>query len=379
MLAEGKQHVSYTLDDDDVRSQAVNDPRTLVTQAGDGLLVIDEVQRAPELLLAIKAEVDRNPQPGRFVLTGSSDLLRLPHTPDSLAGRAVTLPLWGLSAGELAGAPDDFAAFVLAGHDWHGFTTSWSRDDYATALCCGSYPEAMRLEPADRSVWLRSYLDRLLRRDVPNVGRAIPAARLRTMLRLLAANPSGELVLARLADQLAVTAPTVRDHIELLEAMYLVQSLPPWTANLTKREVGRNKTSVCDAGLATQLTRATPAKLTSPALAEHFGALLESFVTMELIKQQTWTTAPFELFHFRDRNGPEVDIVMEFADGEVFLIEVKASQSYRSDYFTHMKKLAASIGNRCLGGVVLGTAPYAFRHADKFWGLPISALWESVP
>ena len=378
MLAADRTHVSLTLDDEEVRRQALDDPRTLAGQGGDGLLVIDEIQRAPELLLAIKAEADRHPRPGRFLLTGSSDLLRMSRTPDSLAGRAVTLPLMGFSRGELVGVRDDFGSQIRSGHiqdPWRGFVSEWTRADYAAAVCQGSYPEALRLTDDDRPVWLRSYLDRLLRRDVQAIGRAIPATRLRAMLRLLAANQSGELVLSRLADQLGASGPTVRGYVDVLETMYLTSSLPPWAANLTKREVGRTKVSVQDSALAALLARTSPAKLTSLATAEYFGALLEGFVTTELLKQQTWTAEPFELFHFRDRDGLEVDIVMEFEDGGVFLIEVKASQTYRSDYFAPMKRLADKLGDRFLGGAVFGTAQFTFQHADRLWGLPIAALW----
>ncbi|MCL2465307.1 MAG: ATP-binding protein, partial [Micrococcales bacterium] len=334
MLAEGRSHTSLTLDDEAVRRQALDDPRTLASQGGDGLLIVDEVQRAPELLLAIKAQVDRDPRPGRFILTGSSDLMRLSKTPDSLAGRAVTLPLMGFSLGEQLGLDDDFAAAASQRASWQGFTSRWSRTDYAVALCRGSYPEAIGLADADRRVWLRSYLDRLLTGDVRAIGRALPSTRLRSVLRLIAANQSGELVLARLASQLGVTAPTIRECLDVLETMYLVSSLPPWSANLTRRETGRSKVRLDDSALASILVRTSPDKLTSLASAEYFGALLEAFVVTELRKQQTWTKTPFEMYQFRDADGLEVDIVLEFDDGGVFLLEVKASQTYRSEYFS---------------------------------------------
>jgi len=377
MLAADRPHVVVTLDDDEVRRQAQADPRSLAAQGGDGLLIVDEIQRAPELILAIKAAVDRDTRRGRFILTGSSDLLRLSRTPDSLAGRAVTLPLLGLSMGERAGSADDFAARIRGGRPWRGFTTRWRREDYADVLCRGSYPEAINLTQRQRAVWLRSYLDRVLHGDVRAIGRALPATGLRSVLALLAANQSGELVYARLARQLDASPATIREYVGVLETMYLVSSLPPWTANLTKREVGRSKAIVTDSALAALLTRTSPERLRALVNAEFFGVLLEGFVVAELAKQQTWTTQPYELFQFRDADGLEVDIVMEFEDGAVFLLEVKASATYRSEYFSGIQRLAAKLGDRFLGGAVLGTHDASFMYGQNLWGLPIAALWEA--
>ncbi|MDR2895439.1 MAG: ATP-binding protein [Propionibacteriaceae bacterium] len=375
-LAKGRDAVFYTLDDAEVREQAETDARTLVQQGGDGLLVIDEIQRSPQLLLAIKAAVDRDTRPGRFILTGSSDLLRLSQTPDSLAGRAVTLPLMGFSQGELAGIVDDFAGWIHEAGFYRSLSPMPSREDYASILLRGSYPEAVKLAPENRPAWLRSYVERLLRLDVVSLGRSLPATRLRAVLRLLAANQAGELVYARLADQLGVSAPTVRENVELLETICLATSIPAWSTNLTRRAVGRSKVIIQDSAMAAYLTGSTASKLLSVTAAPFFGELLEGFVASELLKQQAWTSRPFELFHYRDSSGLEVDLVMEFDDGSVFLIEVKASQTYRSEFFAPMKKLAQRIGPRCLGGVVFGTSNISFQHTDRFWGLPIARLWS---
>jgi len=376
MLAAGRPHVWFTLDDEAARQQALDDPRTFATQGGDGLLVVDEIQRAPDLLLAIKAAVDRDPRPGRFLLTGSSDVLRMSSAPDSLAGRAVTIPLMGFSLGEANGRADDFAHQVRHRDTWVGHTSAWTRDQYADAICRGSYPEVRRLDDRDRRLWLTSYLDRVLRLDSRAVSRSMSAPRLTSILRLIAANQAGELVYARLADQLGISAPTVRDYVDALHTLFLTVSVPPWTANLTKREVGRPTVSVQDSGVAALMNRATASHLTALASAEHFGSLLEGLVTTELLKQRTWTSEPFEVFKFRDSDGIEVDIVLEFEDGAVYLIEVKSTQTPRSDSFTSMRKLAARVGSRFLGGAVLSTTPTSFRQDDTLWSLPVSALWD---
>ena len=377
MLVEDKPHVSLTLDHDDTRQAALDDPRGFVQAAGDGILVLDEVQRAPELLLAVKAAIDEDRRPGRFVLTGSSDLLRSTRVPDSLAGRAVTVPLWGFSQGEINQSADDFAAWVCNMSDPMTLTSAWTRQDYITELSKGSYPEARALSESHRRVWLRNYTERLLNRDVAEIGRRVSSATLGRILRLVAANQSGEMVKARIANETGLPESSVTNYLDVLSILYLTTDLPPWTPNLTSREVGRHKVSVADAGLALNVSRTDVSQLALPTQALHLGAVLESFVVAELMKQQTWTSAPFELYHYRVSKGPELDIVMEFDDGRVFLLEVKASQTYRGTFATSLKTVATQLGSRFIGGAVLSTSTVPFRYADNIWGLPISSVWQA--
>lgn len=379
MLTVGRAHVSVSLDDVDVADAARLDPRAFVTQAGSGTLVIDEVQREPALLLAVKSAIDSDRRPGRFIMTGSSDLLRLSRTPDSLAGRAVTIDLHGLSQGELAEHPDDFAAWV--GRDWGTEPTkvrsSWSRTDYAHMLTRGGYPEVRDLSGRLRAVWFDSYLDRLLTRDVYDVSRGLSSDRLSAVLRLVAANQGGELVPTRLADALSIPKSTISTYLSALSTLYLTNDLPPWGANLTKREIGRHKVAVADSGLATWIARLHTTALEALTAATAFGAQLEAFVAGELAKQRGWSAEEYDLYHFRDRNGLEVDLVIEYGDGRVFLIEVKASSTYRSDHIRGIRQLAERLGDRFIGGAVLGLSTESRQLAQGIWGLPISALWEN--
>lgn len=378
MLVDDTPFHQFTLDDDSVRAAAMNDSAAFVQQFPDETLVIDEIQRAPELLLAIKASIDRDRQPGRFLLTGSSDLLGLSRTPDSLAGRAVTLDLHGLSQGELLGRSEDFASWLRRlPESPQGFTTQWSRESYVAALAQGGYPELIDLTPRMRSVWIDSYLERLLRRDVGDVSRGLSTDRLAAVLRLLAANQSGELVQARLADDLGMPKSSIASYIAALQTLYLTHDLPPWGANLTKREVGRHKVSVADSALAMRLNRADPRTLVSLTSASALGALLEAFAVGELAKQRGWSAEEFDLYHFRDRDGLEVDIVVEFADGRVFLLEVKASQTYRAEQVKGIQGLAVKLGDRFLGGAVLSLAKESVQLAQGIWGFPLAILWET--
>lgn len=378
MLMADRPYHAFTLDDESTRTAAMGDGAAFVEQFPSETLVIDEIQRAPELLLAIKAAIDRDRRPGRFLLTGSSDLLRLSRTPDSLAGRAVTLDLHGFSQGELAQRAEDFASWLRhPPTSPQAFKTTWTRDRYVAALAQGGYPELIGLTPRMRSVWLDSYLERLLRRDVGDVSRGLSADRLAAVLRLLAANQAGELVQARIADDLGMPRSSVASYVAALRTLYLTYDLPPWGANLTKREVGRHKLSVADPALAMRLQRMNPDALTSLTAAPALGALLEAFVVGELVKQRGWSAEEFDLYHFRDRDGLEVDVVVEFADGKVFLLEVKASQTYRADHARGILALAGKLGDRFLGGAVLGLAAESVQIARRVWGFPLAVLWEA--
>ncbi|GAA0996992.1 hypothetical protein GCM10009563_18480 [Subtercola frigoramans] len=195
-------------------------------------------------------------------------------------------------------------------------------------------------------------------------------------MRLIAANQAGELVKARIATQANIPPSTISGYFDLVEALFLVETLPPWTPNLTKREVGRAKAFISDSALALRLGRLSESQLSSVVGGDQLGGLIEAFAVSELIKQSGWSDEEFELFHYRDRNGLEVDAIIEFAHGTIFGIEVKASKTFKSDHFAGLQALAAKAGSRFIGGVVLNTADQGCQYAPGLYGLPISALWE---
>lgn len=366
-----------TLDDEQTLASARADPQAFVEQHPHETMVIDEVQREPQLILAIKATIDRDRRPGRFVLTGSSDLMRLERTPDSLAGRATTLHLQGLSRGERLGRVDDIVALLrdIASRPVE-FTTKWRRSDYVAALACGGYPEVHGLEGRLRNTWLDSYLSRIIQRGARDVYRATQPARLQSVMRLIAAQQSGELVKARIAEHASLAASTVTTYLDVLETLFLVSLLPPWTPNLTRREIGRPKAIVSDSALAMRLDRVTEEQLLPLIGSDHLGGLLEGFVVAELLKQSGWSDEDYRLYHYRDRNGLEVDVVIELGDGTVVGLEVKAAKTFKSEHFAGLASLADKLGDRFRGGYVLNTSNTGYQYATRLWGLPISALWE---
>ncbi len=352
------------------------DPDAFVRQSDD-LLVIDEVQRVPELIRAMKDAVEEDRRPGRFLITGSANLLEIPGTEESLAGRAETVVLYGLSQGELAGRREDFTDRLLAGDgkELGKRSGTLKRQDYLEIVCAGSYPEPLNRRGRRRNAWFDNYIGRIMTRDVQDLSRLTHVDRLPGLLRLVAANTSGELVKARFAQDSGIPESSLTPYLELLETLYLIQQLPAWGDNLTKRVTGRPKVSLLDTGLAARLNHVTPAAMAPGSVSEAAGGLLESFVAGELRRQLVWADTPARLFHFRDRNGLEVDIIIESDDRRVAGVEMKAAGSVAAGDFKGLRFLQDKFQSRFSLGVVFHTGTEAVPFGDRLWALPYSALW----
>lgn len=353
------------------------DPDAFVRQTEE-LLVVDEVQRVPELIRAMKDAVEDDRRPGRFLITGSANLLQITGTEESLAGRAETVVLHGLSQGELAGRREDFTDRLLSGDEKRlgSRTGTLRRHDYLDIVCAGSYPEPLSRQGSRRSAWFTNYIDRIMTRDVQDLSRLHHLDRLPDLLRLLAANTSGELVKARFAKDSGIPETSLTSYLSLLQTLYLIHELPAWGDNLTKRVTGRPKVSLLDTGLAARLNHVTPTAMAPGAASGIAGGLLESFVAGELRRQLGWSEIPARLFHFRDRNGLEVDIVVESEERRVAGVEMKAAGSVSRHDFRGLAFLRDKLGARFAMGVVLHTGTEAVPFGDRLWALPYSALWS---
>ncbi|WP_026460458.1 ATP-binding protein [Schaalia suimastitidis] len=362
--------VFTTMDDDATRAYAHDDPIGFLAAAGQGCLVIDEIQRCPELILPLKAVVDADRRPGRFILTGSANLLRLPGAEDSLAGRAMTVRLHPFSQGEIAGVKEDWVTWLLQADREPSPVAD--RTDIIGRLVTGGFPTVQGLSSRMRTAWLRDYANRLVERDAADVATAQTSV-LRKLLLLLAAAPGAELVQDRLAQELGVARGTVARYLDLLESLFLVQRLPSWSRNLTKRQVQRPKCYLTDSGLAVALSGLNAQHLASFQGSDHLGPLVESFVIGELTRQQAWSSTEYQLSHYRDRDGAEIDVIIETPQG-VIAVEVKSAVTAISGHFKHVRGLRDRLGDEFLAGVVL-TAGTGQRAGDRLESLPITSLW----
>jgi len=346
---------------------ARDDPAAFI--AGDArTLVIDEVQRAPDLLLAIKASVDEDRRPGRFVLTGSADVLSLPRVADTLAGRMEVLRLWPLSQGEIEGRRESFLELLLAGEP-PMTADPVDRGDLLRRIEAGGFPEAVERDPARRRRWFESYLDTMLQREVRELASVTGLTELPRLMRLLAARATGLLNYSAVSRDLGMPQTTLKRYLALLETAFLVATVPAWFRNIGKRLVKSPKLVLTDAGLLVHLLGG------GDLIERSFGAVLENFVLMEIVKQASFGDVRPPLFHYRTSEGVEVDVVIESDGGRVFGVEVKAAATLTSRDSRGLKALAASLGDDFGGGAILHTGVETVQLAERIWALPISALW----
>ena len=374
-----------TLDTAAVLSAAVNDPEGFVAGL-DRPVVIDEVQRAPALALAIKAAVDTDRRPGQFLLTGSAGVLALPRLSESLAGRMELHTLWPFSQGELGGVRETFVdrmfAASLVGPDAAPETpaapeTRAAPDTEATLverICRGGYPEAQaRKSPARRRAWFDAYVDAILQRDVRDLANIERLSEIPRLLALLASRVAQPLSFADLARTLAIPQTTLKRYSALMEATFLVRLLPAWFSNLGKRLAKAPKLLLADTGLLTHMLGVDPERLRRDKTL--LGHVLENFVAVELIKQIGWSERPCRLFHFRTQTGTEVDMVLEDRAGRLVGIKVKTAASVQRRDFRGLETLATLSGERFVRGVVLFNGATTVPFGRRLHALPVSQLW----
>jgi len=373
--ANGRHPMIRLLDDPATLRAAKDDPAGFVDH--DGLLVIDEVQLAPELFRSIKATVDVDPRPGRFLLTGSAQILALRDLPDALPGRMEIVELWPLSQGEIDGAPDRFidAAFTHGPALSHASTLR--KRDYLDRAVRGGYPEAVRRSPRRRAAFFDSYLTTLIERDITELAVIERRGELRRLLAILAGRSGGLLVPGTLATQSGVPRTTLTRYLELLSAVFLVKRIPAWASGHTQRAVGTPKLAYVDSGIACHLLGQDTTRLNEPDGAA--GAMLENFVLMELARQLTWSDERVRLHHYRTRDQVEVDAILETADGRIVAVEVKAGATVRSEDLAGLRHLANRLGPRLVAGYVLYTGQQTLPFGDRLRALPIDALWTLSP
>ncbi|GGK55606.1 hypothetical protein Ppa06_11600 [Planomonospora parontospora subsp. parontospora] len=340
---------------------------------------IDEVQLGGDALVrAIKVQVDADDDPGQFLLTGSADFLTVPTLSESLAGRAVFFELWPFSQGELRGEPDGFLDTVFREPDSfrEGPSSALQPEDYLEAVCQGGFPEALRLHPDDRGLWYDALVQTVTQRDIVGLTGARRAGELPRLLRLLAARTANELVASQIGADSQLSRDTLADYIGFLRMIYFTRELPAWSSSHTNRAKQRPKIYLTDTGLASHLLDADPVGLLDDDGARR-GQLVETFVVNELRKQLGWSRARAELFHFRDRDGGEIDIVVERPDGRVVGIEVKSGLTVTGRSFTHLTRLRDRLGDAFVHGYVLSFSPDPLPFGDRLTALPISYLWQA--
>lgn len=336
-------------------------------------LTIDEVQRAPALLHAIKKAVDEDRRPGRFLLTGSTNVLSLSHAADSLAGRMAVIDLLPLAQTEIAQTRPAFLDAILAGDPPPSGQPAIGKTLERIVLT-GGYPEMLRRrKPTRRAGWARNYLRAIVQRDVRDVASVEKLGHMPRLLRVLAQH-SGQLVnYAQIGGQLGLDAKTVRKYIDIFQQLFLVRSLEPWAASRLARLIKTPRLHFLDSGLLAVLLGMNEASLTDRR--KSFGAILESFVFTEVSKLAGWSGSECQFLHYRDKDQNEVDLVIENASGETAGVEVKGAATINATDFRGLRKLAGACGARFRCGLVLHDGSNVLPFGARLFAAPISSLW----
>ncbi len=376
LVAQQRGGRYLTLDDPATAGLARSDPSALVREAGH-FMVIDEVQHAPELFAAIKRVVDADGRPGQFLLTGSANVFLLPRLAESLAGRMEILPLHPLSQGEMADNEANLVDALFGAAPWQSGAQTLDRVAVCERAIAGGFPEAVTRSPGERrDAWFRSYVASLLQRDVRDMANIDGMTDMPRLLALLAARSSALMNMSEVSRAAGIAHSTLRRYLALLEATFIFQPLPAWSANIGKRLVKSPKIHLLDSGLAAHLR----GDVDAAALAQspNLGPLLESFVVQEVRKLLGWSRQVATLYHFRSAIGQEVDLVLEAPGQLIAGIEVKAASNVNQGDFSGLRELAETVGDKFVGGVVLYLGEQCLRFADKLWALPVSVLWEAA-
>ncbi|WP_292531763.1 ATP-binding protein [Methylocystis sp.] len=369
MAEAGRTYI--TLDDQTVLDAAQSDPTGFIR--GLDHAIIDEIQRAPDLLLAIKRTVDEDYRPGRFLLTGSANVLTLPRVADSLAGRMETIRMLPLARAEIAGNAPTFLERLFAGK-LQGDRNAVVGDDLVRLALLGGFPEAISRESERRRQdWARSYLTSVLTRDLRDIADIEKLTELPKFVRLLAEH-SGQLVnYSQFGSSINVSHKTGQRYVALLEQVFLVSTVQPWYTNALKRIAKTPKLHFLDSGLLAAARGLSFDRV--KASRDLFGALLESFVFSEVLKLMTASDMRLTPYHFRDQQMHEVDVVLERDDGMIAGVEVKASATVKSSDFAGMRTLAEACKERFAFGVVLYDSAGFVPFGDRLAAAPLSSLW----
>lgn len=373
-LEESMAYGYFSLDDDVVRLAAEGDPLGFVADL-PRRVILDEVQRVPSLFTALKMAVDKDREPGRFLLTGSTSPLFVPRLADSLAGRMEIIRLFPFAQCEIEAGPTGFFGALFG----TGFRTRHCERlgvELAERIVAGGYPAALaRTTPRRRAVWYRDYVETMVQRDVRDLARIASLDTLPRLLQLAAGQTAHLLNVTDLAGPFQVSRPTIRSYLTLLEQAFLLDELSPWHNNRLSRLVKTPKIHIGDTGIAATLLGMDVKALRDdrPLL----GQLVETFVYQELQRQASGRDEEVRFYHFRDRDGLEVDIVMEKEGRLVAGVEVKAGATVSGSDFRGLRKLAAAAGHRFASGVVLFDGETCASFGDRLYAAPISTLWQT--
>ncbi len=371
-----ENNYTYVTFDDEITYLAAKSNSTDFLSTINKPLIIDEVQRVPEIFLAIKRDVDNNRVAGRYLLTGSANPLLIPRLGDSLAGRMEVINLMPLSQGEIYNHEEQFIDTIFGKKQLKSPQKSLTKKALYTRVIMGGYPSVQNLTVEDQEAWMRNYLNLILQRDIKDLAQIEKITELPNLLKILAVRASNLLNVAEVARDSKISAKTVHRYIALLETIFMVNLKQTWSNNATSRITKAPKLYLVDSGLLAYLLDVSLEKLLDDNL--HTGKIMENFVMNELQKQSTWSKLHVQMYHFRTSSGEEVDIVLEDRSGNIVGIEIKNSTTVNPSDFKGLRYLREKAKDNFIKGIVLYTGSQYIPFEKDLFALPINALWEDI-
>ena len=370
LRSEGMEYL--TLDDVTLKEAAENDPGGFVKRRTK-TLIIDEIQRVPSLLPAIKKAVDEDNQPGQYLLTGSANIQSLPSVQESLAGRVAKIKLHPLSQGELQGEKPDFLerAYALSFDNKPAF---YDRDAVLEIALHGGFPEAIKLSGLERKSWHTDYIDALLERDLKDIAKIHRKDAMVELVNVLAAWSSKFMDLSAIGASLSIRRPTIESYLNALETLYLVERVRPWTKTDYDRVGKQSKLFMADCGLMASILgwRMDQVRLD----ADRSGKLVETFAFNELAALVDVNSSKYQLYHYRDREKREIDFIIEREDGALLGIEIKAGSSLNKADFKHLNWFQKHLsGNNSFTGIILYSGEHTVSFGNNLWAVPFGSMW----
>jgi len=363
-----------TFDDEMVYLSAKNDPQAFIKSIKKPV-IIDEVQRVPEIFLPIKIDVDNNRHAGRYLLTGSANPLLIPRLGDSLAGRMEILDLMPLSQGEIEGVKENFTDTVFEEKELTSAAKGLTKKELYEKAIIGGYPSVQKISKEDRDAWMRSYLNLILQRDIKDLAQIEKLTELPNILKILAYQAANLLNVAEVSRDVKMVSQTVHRYIALLETIFLINLEHSWHTNLTLRITKAPKVYLVDSGLLTYLLGLDLNGALNDTL--QMGKVIENFVVNELRKQITWSKVKPELYHFRSTSGQEVDIILQDRSGKLIAIEVKSGETVLPKDFNNLKYLQEKLGKKFIKGFVVYSGRQILPFGKDLATLPINLLWKN--
>jgi hypothetical protein len=363
-----------TLDDVALRQLAESDPSGFVKHAGK-TLIIDEIQRAPALLSAIKMVVDEDTRSGQYLLTGSANIQSIPGAQESLAGRISKIRLRPLAQGELLGVKPNFLAAAFNQSFAQRTKKAYGRDAILKMAFQGGFPEAIKLKAENRGNWHRDYIGALLDRDLKDIAKITRHNAMRELVNILAAWSGKFMDISAIGAGLSIQRPTIESYINALESLYIVERVKPWTNTDYGRVGKQEKLFMTDCGLMASILRWHIEQVEFDA--DRSGKLIETFVFNELAAQIDASSGEYELSHYRDREQREIDFLIQRDDQALVGIEVKAGSVIGDSDFKHLKWFKENIAKqRPFIGIVLYSGEFTGAMGHNLWAVPFGSLWE---